>query len=78
MARRGRPKKPAAERRNAFIQVRCQPDERQAFQRAAKAERRTLSDWARLQLVQAIGDQEKEAKPQAQHATSHARRHVQV
>lgn len=53
--RRGRPAKPEGETLDAIIPaIRCKSSERAAFEKAAKKEGLTLSEWTRQTLNQAI------------------------
>jgi uncharacterized protein (DUF1778 family) len=53
--RRGRPAKPEGEALDAVIpSARCKKDERKAFERAAKQEGLTLTQWVRLTLNRAV------------------------
>jgi uncharacterized protein (DUF1778 family) len=53
--RAGRPPKPVGEALDSIIPAtRCKEDERAAFERAAKKEGLTLSQWVRQTLKQAI------------------------
>ena len=50
----GRPKLAKGEARGTMTQFRLQPNERKAFEQAAKKEGLTLSDWIRETLKQKI------------------------
>lgn len=52
----GRPKMKKGEARGTMTQFRLQPDERKAFEAAAKKEGLTLSDWIRETLKRKIED----------------------
>jgi hypothetical protein len=56
----GRPEKPPSTRRGRPIQIRMSEDEHAAISKAAKADVRTIADWARLQLLKAAGFKAKE------------------
>jgi uncharacterized protein (DUF1778 family) len=53
--RRGRPAKPEGEALDSVIpSARCKSDERKAFEKAAKREGVTLTQWVRLTLKNAV------------------------
>ncbi len=55
-AKSGRPPKPEGEALDAVIPAtRCKSDERAAFERAAKNDGLTLSEWVRQTLKKAVG-----------------------
>ena len=49
----GRPPKPSEERADATILFRLREDEKAAYERAAKAEGKALSEWIREKLAAA-------------------------
>jgi len=53
MSRRGRPELPAEEVRSALIGVRVQESERELIRRAAEAQGKSVSEWARQILISA-------------------------
>lgn len=55
ITKRGRPRKPASQRKSAQIVVRCLPDELKAWHAAAKKEDVRLCDWLRGVANQALG-----------------------
>lgn len=52
----GRPKLPKGESKGKFLRVRVTPDEIRAFEKAAKADGASVSEWSRRILRTAIGD----------------------
>lgn len=50
----GRPRLPKGEARGKITPIRFQNDERAAFEKAAKREGLTLSEWIRQTLKQAV------------------------
>jgi uncharacterized protein (DUF1778 family) len=50
----GRPKLPKGQAKATPIQVRLNPDDRKAVERAAKAKRQTVSDWIRTAIVSGL------------------------
>jgi len=53
MAKMGRPKKRAAEKRKDVIHIRVTADESKAIEAAAMAAETKVSDWARRTLLEA-------------------------
>jgi uncharacterized protein (DUF1778 family) len=53
-ATRGRPRVAAGARRDAVVYLRCLPEQRDAWQAAADADGRSLSNWASRQLDAAV------------------------
>ena len=51
----GRPKLPKGEAKETVLQSRVQPNEKAAYQRAAKAQGLDLSTWVRETLNAALG-----------------------
>ena len=50
----GRPKLPKGQAKATPIQVRLNPDDRRAVERAAKAKDQTVSEWIRSAMVNAL------------------------
>jgi predicted HicB family RNase H-like nuclease len=50
----GRPRLPKGEAKETVLQSRVQPNEKAAYQKAAKSEGKDLSTWVRETLNQAI------------------------
>jgi hypothetical protein len=53
-ARAGRPPLPKGDAKGVMLRVRITPDERLAFEVAAKASNQTVSEWVRSILIPAI------------------------
>lgn len=75
MKKRGRPPKPALEKRVGRLDLRVSEAEKTAFQLAAENANQELSVWIRIQLHRAAGESAVTADENPAIGTSNAKRH---
>lgn len=55
MTSQGTPSYPIEERRTEIVNLRATPGEKAAIEKAAARAQRTISDWVRVVILQAVG-----------------------